>query len=174
MAGWLDYVPHDTASGLDYACLYNTLLTSAVRGVHHMIPESLKQSSSNNQHMSASKLIMPRLWKNAGCHPIIRAHCLALLVWLDIEDSISKMLEKERASSRCRYECGSCGQQVEGVCGFVWSNIGPQCPKNSKRAVPQQFTSGQHKLRQFGAILPPAYRILHVRVPWTKVFRTQL
>ena len=24
---------------------------------------SLKQSSSNNQHMSASKLIMPRLWK---------------------------------------------------------------------------------------------------------------
>ena len=84
-----------------------------------MIPESLKQSSSNNQHMSAYKPIMPRLWKNAGLYPITSAHCLAVPACLGIEDATSKMLVKEQASSRCRYECGFCGQQVEGVRGFV-------------------------------------------------------
>ena len=45
------------------------------------------------------------------------------------EGATSSMLVKIRASSRCRYSCGFCGQQVEGFWGFVWSHNGPQCPK---------------------------------------------
>ena len=39
------------------------------------------------------------------------------------------------------------------LCDQMWTTM----PLDIKRAVPHQFTSVQHKLRQFGATLPPAF-----------------